>query len=66
MPNPIFHGSGLSGKGISVAVVDSGVQPDHPKVGKVQSGIHITLEEDQLRFSDDWEDRHGHVPFAPN
>jgi len=60
MPNPIFHGSGLSGKGISVAVVDSGVQPDHPKVGKVHSGIHITLEEDQLRFSDDWEDRHGH------
>lgn len=49
------------GRGISVAVVDTGLEPDHPKVGGVQGGMSIWIgERDELCVSDDWSDRNGH------
>ena len=47
----------LRGDGVSVAVIDSGVNPDHPHVGAVAGGARITLSGD---VADDYVDRLGH------
>jgi subtilisin family serine protease len=46
-----------SGKGVRVAIVDSGVHADHPHVGGVSGGIAI--REDGV-LDDDYVDRLGH------
>lgn len=46
-----------SGKGVSVAVIDSGVNPGHPHVNGVAGGVRIDLAGDA---SDDHVDRLGH------
>jgi len=47
----------LRGYGLSVAVIDSGVNPDHPHVGTVAGGVWITLSGD---VAEDYVDRLGH------
>jgi len=46
-----------TGKGVAVAVIDSGVNPDHPHVSGVAGGVRIDLVGDA---SDDFVDRLGH------
>ncbi len=46
-----------AGRGVSVAVIDSGVNPDHPHVSGVAGGVRIDLAGDA---SDDYVDRLGH------
>ena len=47
----------LTGRGVSIAVIDSGVNPDHPHVGRVAGGVRIELSGD---ISGDYVDRVGH------
>ena len=46
-----------TGQGVAVAVIDSGVNPDHPHVHGVAGGVRIDLVGDA---SDDYVDRLGH------
>ena len=47
----------LSGCGVAVAVIDSGVNPEHPHVSRVAGGVRIKLSCD---VSEDFVDRLGH------
>lgn len=47
----------LRGCGVAVAVIDSGVNPEHPHVSRVAGGVQIDLSGG---VSDDWVDRLGH------
>ena len=47
----------LRGRGVGVAVIDSGVNPEHPHVGPVAGGVRIDLAGG---ISEDWVDRLGH------
>ena len=47
----------LSGRGVSVAMIDSGVNPEHPHVSGVAGGVGIKLSGD---VSEDFVDRLGH------
>ena len=48
--------TGCTGRGIRIAVVDSGVHVGHPHIGSVSGGIHVgAIAED-----DDYVDRIGH------
>ena len=47
----------LPGRGVSIAVIDSGVNPDHPHVGRVAGGVRIDLTGE---VSGDYVDRIGH------
>src|SRR3954462_10433707 len=46
--------AGRTGKGVTVAVLDSGIHPDHPHVGGVDGGTSIIPE------ASDYVDRLGH------
>ena len=48
---------GLRGRGVSVAVIDSGVNPGHPHVGRVAGGVRIALSGEA---GGDYVDRLGH------
>jgi subtilisin family serine protease len=37
---------GATGKGVRVCVLDSGVEPDHPRVGPIQGAVEISVDED--------------------
>ena len=37
----------LTGRGVNVAVVDSGIDPAHPKVGPVSGGVDISVGADR-------------------
>ena len=67
-PNPRRHLAGriciqgstlrdLRGRGVAVAVIDSGVNPEHPHVSGVAGGVRIDLAGG---VSEDWVDRLGH------
>jgi subtilisin family serine protease len=47
----------LTGRGVRVAVVDSGVHASHPHVGSVAGGVGI---DEEGRENDDYVDRLGH------
>lgn len=49
--------TGLTGRGVRVAVIDSGVHAGHPHVGAVAGGVAIDAD---LREHDDYVDRIGH------
>ncbi len=50
-----------TGRGVKVAVVDSGIVPDHPKVGPVAGGVGLAMGPDgTIRYSDDHVDGAGH------
>jgi len=46
----------LTGRGVRVAIIDSGVNPSHPHVGRVAGGVRITPSGE----SADWLDYLGH------
>jgi len=49
-----------TGRGVRVAVVDSGILGGHPHVGEVAPGIGVDVDGDVVRVNDDGEDVHGH------
>ena len=50
-----------TGRGVKVAVVDSGIVPDHPKVGPVAGGVALAMGPDgTIRYGDDHADCAGH------
>jgi len=53
-----WRGTGL---GVSIAVIDSGINPRHSHVGQVEGGIAIRIGEDGAAiFENDWNDALGH------
>lgn len=59
-PPPINLGAG-SGKGVKVAVIDSGINAQHSHVQRVAGGVHILLGSGgALEFLPDWRDSLGH------
>ncbi len=52
---------GDGGAGVRVAIVDSGIAPDHPRVGAVAGGVCFRAAADgTVERGEDWHDRHGH------
>ncbi len=49
-----------TGRGVRVAIVDTGITPDHPHVGPVAGGFGVEGEAPEFRCVADWRDRHGH------
>lgn len=49
-----------TGRGVRVAVVDSGVLAGHPHVGDLAPGIGVDPDGDDARVGDDADDVHGH------
>lgn len=45
---------------LTIAVVDSGINPTHPQVGPVAGGVRIALVAGEVRYADDWRDGLGH------
>lgn len=53
--------SGLTGKGVKVAVVDSGINYCHSHVGKIEGGIGLDINENrEIVFNEDIHDSIGH------
>lgn len=51
----------FTGKGVKVAVVDSGIRASHPKIGRVCGGISILKDEGgDITFTDELDDALGH------
>ncbi|MFQ5655615.1 MAG: S8 family serine peptidase, partial [Planctomycetota bacterium] len=49
-----------AGRGITVAVIDSGINAGHPHVGEVAGGVAFLPGEGGIVESEEWEDRIGH------
>ena len=50
-----------TGRAVKVAIVDSGIDPTHEKIGPVVGGVSFSLSTTgQLVVDDDWTDRTGH------
>ena len=51
----------LTGRGVKVAVVDSGIDPAHPRIGEIAGGVDISIgPHAQVRFGTDFTDLAGH------
>ena len=50
----------MSGGGVRVAVIDSGVNPAHPHIGPIAGGVAITDAGETDTSDDAWIDRLGH------
>lgn len=57
MPEPF---AGATGRGVRVAVIDSGVNPRHPHVGPVGSGVAVTMDGAIVEGEDAALDQLGH------
>jgi subtilisin len=52
-----------TGAGVRVCVLDSGVELDHPLIGRVQRSVAVTKEGDEITIADDVRgDLCGHGP----
>ena len=52
---------GSSGRGVRVAILDSGVERDHPQVGEVQRSVAVRVEDDEATIEEDHKgDLSGH------
>ena len=67
LPKPMtkeWAWGGATGKGVKVAVVDSGVDPNHPAVGKVAGGVIVEWDPDaegEIKLTEEpHEDVFGH------
>lgn len=49
-----------TGRGVRVAIVDTGVVAGHPHVGAVAEGFGVEVSEGAVRVVPDFRDRHGH------
>lgn len=45
---------------LTIAVLDSGIDPAHRQVGPVAGGVRIALVEGEVRYAADWRDGIGH------
>ena len=53
--------SALTGRGVKVAILDSGVDANHPKVGALSGGVGLDLDsQGHVIFNDDYDDCAGH------
>jgi subtilisin len=53
--------TGTTGRGVKVALIDSGVNPHHSHVERIAGGIHFFLDQaETLRQDEDFLDRLGH------
>jgi uncharacterized NAD-dependent epimerase/dehydratase family protein len=56
-----FDFSAHTGKGVKVAVVDSGIDTAHPDIGEVKGGVSVRLDKaGRIAFGQDWFDSVGH------
>lgn len=53
-------GRNIKGRGVGVALIDSGVNAGHSHVGKVSGGVAVSLEEGRVVWEDDFRDNMGH------
>lgn len=53
-------GRNAKGRGVSVALVDSGINAWHSHVGEVSGGVSVGLEEGRLVWEEDFRDNLGH------
>src|SRR5947199_1745731 len=44
---------GATGAGVRVCVLDSGIEPGHPRVGAIQQSIAVTKDGDEISIEDD-------------
>jgi subtilisin len=44
---------GSTGKGVRVCILDSGVETDHPDVGRVDRSVAVSIDGDDVRVEDD-------------
>src|SRR6058998_3127783 len=44
---------GAAGAGVRVCVLDSGIDPGHPRVGAIQQSIAVTKDGDEISIEDD-------------
>ena len=51
----------LTGHGVKVAVIDSGIEPNHPKIGAIAGGVGLcAVAGGGIQREDDFSDRAGH------
>ncbi len=53
-------GRNVKGRGVPVALIDSGINARHSHVGPVSGGVAVSLEEGRLVWDDDFRDSLGH------
>ena len=53
--------STLTGRGVKIAIIDSGVDSEHPEIGPITHGMDIGIGSDgQIVWGTDYADRLGH------
>ena len=52
--------SSLTGRGVNVAVIDSGIDLGHPKVGSIAASVDISSVNGRIEYRDGKGDRAGH------
>ena len=51
----------LTGLGVKIAIIDSGVDAEHPEIGPITQGMDIRIDSDgQIVWGTDYVDRLGH------